>query len=790
MKKAIFLIAILFTATTLKAQEKFSRIKIYTDAEGLKTIASLGIETEHGLVRPHVWIISELSQTEIQKIKTAGFQYEIITEDVQKSFLENNQNTVSAKPFVQSLCNTQLTDYITPVNFSLGSMGGHLYYQEMLNHLDSMQSLYPNLITLRAPVDSVELTIEGRPVYYVKISDNPLVNEPEPEILYTGVHHAREPLSMHQLIYYMWYLLENYQSDSIVRAIVNNTELYFIPCLNPDGYIYNEVVQPAGGGMWRKNRRDNLDGSFGVDLNRNYDYMWGYDDFGSSPDGNEETYRGTSGFSEPETDMVRKFVNNHNFKIALNHHAFGNYLIYPWSYDQNIYTPDSALFVNFSQLLTSQNHFTYGTANQTVGYLVNGNSDDWLYGEQSAKPKIIALTSEVGEDFWPTQFEIEDLCKSTMYQNLITAQLAGPYAVLHETSPKTISSIHGQIHYTLQQLGLDTTGSYFVSLLPLSPTINLTGPPKLFSGLSFMQELNDSIAYELQSININNGDEIRFLLTINNGLYTLSDTIIKIFGPVQPVYSTDFSSAAGWSVASGWGLNSQQYYSAPSSITDSPTGNYPSNTTSTLTQNTSVDLTNAVYAELQFYAKWSIEPDYDYAQVLISNDNGNTWIPLCGNYTTAGSPYQDYGQPVYHGFQNNWVKELIDLSNFTGHTIRIRFKIASDSYVQYDGFYVDDMVIRQILPGGLAIEDYSPASLKVHVFPNPATNKITLSTSSPGSSMIIISDVSGRQLRKVYKHEGIQPLEISLDDLQNGVYFWKMITHTNETAIGKFIVLK
>ena len=152
-----------------------------------------------------------------------------------------------------------------------------------------MALLYPSLITVKQQIDPT-LSIEGNPIYYVKISDNATVDESEPEILYTAVHHAREAESLSQLIYYMWYLLENYSTDVTIQSLVNNTEMFFVPCLNPDGYMYNQLIAPNGGGMWRKNRRDNLDGEFGVDLNRNYDYFWGFDDIGSSPLTAEETY--------------------------------------------------------------------------------------------------------------------------------------------------------------------------------------------------------------------------------------------------------------------------------------------------------------------------------------------------------------------------------------------------------------------------------------------------------------------------------------------------------------------
>ena len=72
----------------------------------------------------------------------------------------------------------------------------------------------------------------------------------------------------------MWYLLENYATNADIKATVDNTELFFVPCVNPDGYVYNQTTNPNGGGMWRKNRRNNGT-SFGVDINRNYGYNWG-----------------------------------------------------------------------------------------------------------------------------------------------------------------------------------------------------------------------------------------------------------------------------------------------------------------------------------------------------------------------------------------------------------------------------------------------------------------------------------------------------------------------------------
>ena len=149
-----------------------------------------------------------------------------------------------------------------PSNFNLGTMGGYLTYDEMLAELDAMHTQYPNLVTQKSPISSFQ-TYENRPIYHVRISDNPDVNESgEPNILYTAIHHAREPMSLVQTIFYMWYLLENYGTNDEVTYLVDHTQMFFVPCLKPDGYIYNELTNPNGGGMWRKNRRN----GYGIDL--------------------------------------------------------------------------------------------------------------------------------------------------------------------------------------------------------------------------------------------------------------------------------------------------------------------------------------------------------------------------------------------------------------------------------------------------------------------------------------------------------------------------------------------
>lgn len=788
--RSLLTLLVLLFITDLQAQDsRFSRVKIWTGETGLRVLSSLGLETDHGDYRKGVWFINDFSEIEIEKIRQSGLPFEILIDDVSKHYRNQNMGDGNThKSTMAWSCDNGAPNYTVPSNFGLGSYAGYFTYQEMLDHLDSMASKYPSLISIKQALPG-GTTHENRPVYYVKISDNPNTDETEPEVLYTAVHHSREPGGMSQLIFYMWYLLENYATDPSIAAIVNNTEMFFVPCLNPDGYLQNETADPLGGGMWRKNRRNNQDGTYGVDLNRNYGYNWGYDDSGSSPSTNSEVYRGPSAFSEPETQLLRDFTNNREFKIALNYHTYGNLLIYPWGYDYSIYTPDSALLSNYGNLLTTYNGYTYGTADQTVGYIVNGSSDDWMYGEQVTKDKIFAMTPECGDasfGFWPPANEIIGLCQNTMFQNITMAQLAGPYARITESSPVLVGMGGDYIRFNLKQLGLDTLATYTISLTALSPNVILTGNPVIISGLSPMQETTDSIFYALTTP-MTNGDEIRFLLSLNNGLYTLTDTVVKFFGNPTLVYASDGNSTSGWN-AGQWGISNSIYYSPTASLTDSPNGDYGSNENKSIRLSSAVSLANAIKANLSFYARWALEPNFDYVQVQASTNNGVTWTSLCGKYTVEGSPYQIQDEPVYEGFQFNWVKEEISLDDYLGQNILIRFLLTSDSWLEYDGYYFDDLLVTKVLPGTNQLtETLQPTLLTVS--PNPAHDYAYISLSSPvNQGKAVVYNSLGAMVYSVTLNHGTTSMRLELSDIKPGVYFVRVESQGFASAPAKLAI--
>ncbi|MBN1339656.1 MAG: immune inhibitor A [Bacteroidales bacterium] len=767
MKSFLSVLVFLFLAFASYSQTTgYSRVEVYTGGQdGLNRLAAAGIAVEEGFIRPGHIYIGELSETDLLKLQTLNMDYQVLIEDVAGFYEERNKGlTTNVDDYRDS------DEYEIPEDFEFGSMGGHCTFTEIITHLDNMHTKYPNLITAKEPIGQ---SIEGREMWMVKISDNPGMNETEPEVLYTALHHAREPAGVMTLLFYMYYLLENYD-DPYIKTLVDNTQMYFIPVVNPDGYVYNQTTNPNGGGMWRKNRKNNGNGCWGVDLNRNYGYKWGNDNNGSSPDPCDETYRGTAAFSEPEIDAVRNFCENHEFRFAINYHTYSNLLLYPWGYTS---TPcaDDATFDAFSEIMTMDSHYTFGPGSTTI-YPTNGGSDDWMYGEQTTKPLIYAFTPELGGDgdgFWCPLNRIIPIARENMIMNLSAAAFSLNYAAVEDKTPTLTGDLTNYLVFDITRLGLEEGGSFTVSLTAVSPQISGVGAPVQFSNMDLLETKTDSILYTLDGIS--SGTPFSLVLTVNNGDFDISDTLHKVFGEPTVIYQNNCNSISGWNPGY-WDVITSVYHSPTGSITDSKNGNYQNNQTNIIQLQENIDLSSAAYAQLSFWAKWEIESGYDYVQVLVSTGSG--WNPLEGKYTVTGSQYQAEGEPVFDGFQTQWVWEEMDLSEYLGETVSFRFILKSDSYVVEDGFYFDDFTVTtiDITTGEKESHTLSGAMISDPV-PNPVNGMTTLRIADNvvvKNGRIIVFDVSGKLVSENKVEDGKKIITLSTGSWQPGLYFYRL----------------
>lgn len=266
-------------------------------------------------------------------------------------------------------------------------------FDELVAELELVAATYPHITWLTTAGES----LEGRPIYALKISDNPSLDEDEPEALLFALTHAREHLTVEMALYIIEFLTKEYGQDGAITNLVNQREIWILPNVNPDGDVYD--TESGYYRSWRKNRRVNADGSFGVDLNRNYGYLWGCCG-GSSGMPSEHNYRGPAPFSEPESGAIRDFVVAHpHITASISFHTYSELVLWPYGYTYealpaNMDPLDYQAFAAVGGRMAELNGYKAHQASQL--YLTDGSSDDWMYGERG----IFAFTFEM----YPTSY--------------------------------------------------------------------------------------------------------------------------------------------------------------------------------------------------------------------------------------------------------------------------------------------------------------------------------------------------------------------------------------------------
>ncbi len=213
------------------------------------------------------------------------------------------------------------------------------------------------------------------------------------QVLFNGTQHAREWLGTTTVMWIGHQLLADYQAgDARVVELLNNAEVIFVPIINPDGYVYTWTNNR----MWRKTRVNNGNGTFGVDPNRNWGYEWGGEGASASP-GND-TYRGPSAFSEPETAALRDFIiANPRIDAHIDFHTFSQLILSPWGYTSQLPPePAQSLFdrlnADMARAIRSVHGMSYvGGPSYTTIYPASGTVPDWMFGDRGKLSWTIEL---------------------------------------------------------------------------------------------------------------------------------------------------------------------------------------------------------------------------------------------------------------------------------------------------------------------------------------------------------------------------------------------------------------
>ncbi|XP_053925385.1 carboxypeptidase O [Cuculus canorus] len=256
-------------------------------------------------------------------------------------------------------------------------------------------------------------TFENRPMYYLQISQP---SDKTKKIIWMdcGIH-AREWISPAFCQWFVKEILQNYESDPKIRRFLQNLDLYVLPVLNIDGYIYSWEKER----LWRKNRSPYMNGTcYGTDLNRNFNSSWG--SIGVSYNCSSEIFCGSGPESEPETRAVAQFIEGKKSDIAcyLTIHSYGQYILTPYGSTTKPPSNNEEL-MNVAEKAAAALMGKYGTRYQvgstsSILYNNSGSSRDWAHMIGIPLSYTFELRDNGTHGFVLPSDQIQPTCEETM----------------------------------------------------------------------------------------------------------------------------------------------------------------------------------------------------------------------------------------------------------------------------------------------------------------------------------------------------------------------------------------
>jgi hypothetical protein len=242
--------------------------------------------------------------------------------------------------------------------------------EEIEKKLYEIHSKYPNI----TQIINVGKSVNGRNLLFIKISQNPNQDKILPEVKYISSMHGDEITGRELMIKLIEHLCANYNKDSFITSLINNTEIFIMPSMNPDG-------------SYKKQRAN----AKGYDLNRVF------------PDFTTNDNQNTPDRRPQEVQAIMKFQAQRQFALSANFHGGSEVVNYPWdaTFDPHPFTGlvkdlslEYALRVEY---MKNSNEFPNGITNGANWYVIHGGMQDWSY----AYHNDLQVTIELSNEKWP-----------------------------------------------------------------------------------------------------------------------------------------------------------------------------------------------------------------------------------------------------------------------------------------------------------------------------------------------------------------------------------------------------
>lgn len=787
MKNSIYILTmtLFFSTASLCAKHHlplftYARIDISKN-NSIEKIYDLGLNLEDAIIKSDSHIDIILNQYEINILKLHNIDHKILIYDMEKHISERSPKKYKKKYRI-----------LNSDNFALGSVAGFYTLNEMTDEFNKMKEKFPEYFQKE---EIIGKSAEGRNIYSYSFG-----TDGKPEILLTGMHHAREPIGTTIIIYFLWKLMELAESGDLqAKYLLENRHIWVVPVINLDGWHYNYSRYPNGGGLWRKNRRLIVDSTYGVDLNRNYGPydLWNAPNSGSSVNPSATTYRGDRPFSEPETQAVSEFCNEHDFLFAVNYHSYGNYIIYPFA-AINKETDDSLLYRVYSKEITDRNRFSFGTSMQTVRYPGRGTSDDWMYSVSENKNKILAITPEIGtvnDSFYPNPERIVGMVNESFYLNFQTCWSAGINVRPSDLYYQYNSEDSNYFVLKLRNIGLQE-GDVSINIEPLNPFFEVSSEKQIYTNENWKEmELNFDITVPDNSIGLTNGDIYKFEVEIiHNGISRLDTFDVKLMCYDEIVLfdaKKQCDPNTKW-IKNDWGLEYSEEFNG-FVFADSPQAYYPDSSNNYLIYRYPLPIT--MPTQLLFTTTWNIEPNDDFAMVQISTDDGDTWNCIKSSRMVRGSGRkqgrQDTTQFGFHGNYTGWVMQRYDMSEYLSDTIMLRFGLISDHAGGYEGWKLKNVILREFgdCPELSSIRSKISNMTNDHLLIDPDLFQIDMPDESQLYNNITIYDVYSDI---IYRNSVInkQTISIPVSNWITGKYFIRILSLSGEIYRQQLMIIR
>ncbi len=642
--------------------------------------------------------------------------------------------------------------------------GGFKTVEEEQSYLDQEVATYPNLAekinigqswcALHAPCtqSNPNLTWNGYNIYALHIT-NRSIPGPKPVYWYDAGIHAREIAVPEVAMRYIDYLLSNYNSDADAHWLVDYHDIWVVPMANPDGH---HIVEAGGNGnapyYQRKNANDtngcttwppSAGTQFGTDNNRNFSFQWGLHN-GSSGAACEQTYRGPSAASDPETLAIQNKVSSlipqqripdltHAAPLTTtgvyqNMHSNASIDLYPWGWGTSP-APNGTELANIGAHISASNAYPSGNNYQYCQpgvclYNVDGDAIDWAYGQLGAA----AFTTEVsGSTFFVSLSYVSNtIWPANRGALLYEAKIARtPYLLAH--GPDTI---------TLSSVPLVANQGVTVNL---TATINFA-----WTGNTQVQNVG-AAEYYLDTPPWAGGTAVPM-----NGTFGITTTVVVNAN----IDTTSIPTGRHMLYVRGRGVTSYQGYQTWGPVsarfldvviaTPTVTGTPPTATATVTATPTPCVGPNPVLNggfESGNLTSWTIDGHNNNPTISTVQTHSGTYSALIGNVSTpeprgdssfyqtivvpAGSStlsywYWSYTQDsIQFDWQDayventsgtilatimhidnddeSWINQTFDMSPYASQTVRIKFLVHQDGSTDPTGMYLDD--VKLVTPG-------------------------------------------------------------------------------------------